>query len=168
MSQSFFFNLFFFLQKPPFQWCLVSCAFVHFSPALELNLLHIFLLYSSFFFIFFNIFFSFLIVFDIFPLVLISLFLCVFSSSPPCWFVIGCGLLRGIMCHQPVFWCLACSGQLSLVSGSELCPLRPSSYWQAAQEYFLGRYCPPHVWPHISPSPSENSWCTVFLHSCTI
>lgn len=91
----------------------------------------------------------------------------VFSSSPPCWFVTGCGVLCGLMCHQPVLWPPACSGWLSLVSGFGLSPPRPSSPWQVAQEHFLGRYRPSHVCPP-PPVPPENSWCSVFLLTCSI
>lgn len=91
----------------------------------------------------------------------------VFSPLPPCWFVIGRGVPCGITCHQPVLWHHVCSGRLSLVSGSGLCPPRPSSPWQAAQEHFLGRYRPPHVCPRPFVPP-ENTWCSVFLLTCTI
>lgn len=66
-----------------------------------------------------------------------------------------------------VLWHHVCSGRLSLVSGSGLCPPRPSSPWQAAQEHFLGRYRPPHVCPRPF-GPPENTWCSVFLLTCTI
>lgn len=146
-----------FFQKPPFQWRPLSCAFVH-SPALTLSFLHILLIF--FLQLLPTFFFLFSLLFIFFPIVLIGLLSCfVLFFSLPCWFVIGCGLFSGIMCHQPDFWCLACSWRLSLVSGSELCPLRPSTCWQTAQEYFLGRYCPPHVWPHIFPLRNLLMYC---------
>lgn len=71
----------------------------------------------------------------------------VFSSSPPCWFVFGYGVCPLASC---------CSKRLSLVSGSGLCPPRPSSPRQVAQEHFLGRYSPPHVCapPHLRSQKS--------------
>lgn len=87
-----------------------------------------------------------------FSVILISLF-SFLVSLPLCWFAIGC------------VWCHVCSGRLSLVSGFGLCPPRPSSPWQAAQEHFLGRYRSPPVCP-LSPGP-ENTWCSVFLLTCT-
>lgn len=102
---------------------------------------------------------SFLTAFEIF-LPMFSLVLMFFHPHPPCWFAIGCGVLCGVMCHQPVLWRPACSWRLSLVSGFGLCPTRPSSPWQVAQEHFLGRYRPPHVCPH---PPPENPGVVYFF-----
>lgn len=92
-----------------------------------------------------------------------------FHVSPPhhpCWFVIGCGVLYGSVCHWPVLWHFTCSGWLSLVSGYGHCPPRPTSPWQAAQEHFLGRYCPPRVWPHIlPPHPLQKTPGAVYFFS---
>lgn len=77
--------------------------------------------------------------FEIFLLVLIGFFSCFFIRPALC------RVLCGFMCHQPVLGHPACSGRLSLVSGSGHCPPRPSSPWQVAQEHFLGRYRPTHV-----------------------
>lgn len=152
--------------------CQMSFSFVHLLSLSETHLppvihLHIFSLFISsihlfsFFFQHFPFGLS-----EVFSLILISLF-SRFSSLSPCWFVIGCAVSCGLVCHGPVPGVSpAVGGSLWSLGWGSAPPGPPAPGRLHRSISWAGTVH--HMCAPTPPSLTENAWGSVFLPTCTI